>query len=218
MEVLHYVTETLRVYPLFENENKNFKINKERGAVYNDFDFDSTELLSEYSSNITYPQTLVQDTNYVFSLNSDAVVPQMSIDDAVLEADKSNESLFDNALAFDHPDNDISSSTPDKEYLRKCADSQLECIKISTEVKNCLIFMKCDNWEGANSVYDAWLLSNNTPKKWFPYQKFINMFPEWEHQRLHIYNKENLEQCSQSIPIEEGMFNFNDTMTFRSEK
>ena len=47
MEVLDYVTEklcTLRI-----------KINKERGGVYNDFDFDLTELLSECSSNIGTP-------------------------------------------------------------------------------------------------------------------------------------------------------------------
>ena len=44
------------------------------------------------------------------------------------------------------------------------------------------------------------------------------MFPKWEHQRLLIYNKENLEQCSQSTPIEDGKFDFNDTMTSLSEK
>ena len=137
MEVFHYVAEKLRVYPLFENGNKSIKINKERGAVYNDFDFDSTELLSECSSNITYSQTLVQDTNDVFSLNSDALVPQMSIDHAVLEADKNNEPVFYNTLAFDHPDYDISSSTPDKEYLKKVH-------RLATGGYNCLIFMKCD--------------------------------------------------------------------------
>ena len=82
------------MYPLFENGNKSIKINKERGAVYNDFDFDSTELLSECTSNITYSQTLVQDASDVFSLNSDELVPQMSIDHAVLEADKNNEPVF----------------------------------------------------------------------------------------------------------------------------
>ena len=94
MEVFHYVAERLRVYRLFENRNKSFKINKERGEVYNDFDFDSTMLLSECTSNITYSQTLVQDTNDVFSLNLDALVPRMSIDQAVLEADKNNASVF----------------------------------------------------------------------------------------------------------------------------
>ena len=58
-----------------------------------------------------------------------------------------------------------------------------------------------NNWESAGSVYDAWLLSNNTPRKWFPYKKFIIMFPEWETQRILIYNKDNLEQCLQSTPV-----------------
>ena len=93
MEVFHYVAEKLRVYPLFENGNKSIKLNKERGAVYNNFDFDSTELLSECTSNITYSQTLVQDASDVFSLNSDALSPQMSIDQVVLEADKKKTSL-----------------------------------------------------------------------------------------------------------------------------
>ena len=66
----------------------------------------------------------------------------MSIDHAVLEADKNNEPFFYNTLAFDHPDYDISSSTPDKEYLKK-VHFQLEGIGISIVVKNCLIFMKC---------------------------------------------------------------------------
>ena len=39
MEVFHYVAERFRVYPLFGNGNKSIKINKKRGAVYNDFDF-----------------------------------------------------------------------------------------------------------------------------------------------------------------------------------
>ena len=65
MEVFLNVAEKLRVYPLFENGNKSITINKERGAAYNNFDFDLTELLSECTSNITYFQTLVQDESDV---------------------------------------------------------------------------------------------------------------------------------------------------------
>ena len=211
MEVFYYVAEKLRVYSLFENGNKSIKINKERGAVYNNFDFNSTELLKECSSNITYSQTSFQDTNDVFSLNSDALVPQMPIDHAVLEADKNNEPVFYNTLAFDHLDYDILSSTPDKEYLKKVhrlATGGYKDINHNEELFNIY-------WEGADSVYDAWLLS---PRKWFPYEKFISMFREWEHQRLLIYNKENLEQCSQSTSVEDGKFDFNYTMTSLSEK
>ena len=108
MEVFHYVAGKLRVYSLFENGNKSIKINKERGTVYNDFDVNSTELLSECSSNITYLQTSFQDTNDVSSFNSDALVPQIAIDHAALEADKNNESVFYNTLAFDQPVYNIS--------------------------------------------------------------------------------------------------------------
>ena len=103
-----------------------------------------TQLLSECSSSITYSQKLVQDTNDVFSLNSDAMVPQMSIDHAVLEADKNNEPVFCNTLAFDHPDYDILSSAPDKKYLKKVHGLQLKGIRISIVAKNCLILIKCD--------------------------------------------------------------------------
>ena len=145
----------------------------------------------------------------------------MSIDHAVLEADKNNEPVFYNTLAFDHPDYDISSSTPDKEYLNKVhrlATGGYKDINRSEELFDVYEMRQRNNWEGAESVYDVWLLSDNTPRKWFPYQKIISMFPEWETQRLLIYNKENLEQCSQSTPIKEGKFDFNDTMTSLSEK
>ena len=218
MEVFHYAAEKLRVYPLFENGKHK---NKERGPGYNDFDFNSTELLSECSSNITYSQTSVQDTSDKPSLNSDALVPQMSIDHALLEADKNNEPVFYNTLAFEHPDYDISSSTPEKKHLKKVhrlATGGYKDINRSEELFNIYEMRQRNNWEGADSVYDASLLSNNTPRKWFPYKKFIIMFPEWEHQRLLICNKENLEQCSQFTPVEDGKFDFNDTMTSLSEK
>ena len=221
MEVFHYIAEKLCVYPLFEDGNKNIKINKERGAVYNDFDFDSTELRSKCTSNITYSQTLVQDASDVFSLNSDALVSQMSIDHAVLEADKNNEPVFYKTLAFDHPDYDISSSIPEKEYLNnvhRLATGGYKDINRSEEPFDVYEMRQRNNWEGADSVYDAWLLSNNTPRKCFPYKKFVSMFPEWETQRLRIYNKENLEQCSQSTPIKEGKFDYNDTIISLSEK
>ena len=147
--------------------------------------------------------------------------PFVHLHDAVLEADKNNEPVFYNALTFDHPDYDISSRTPDKEYLNKVyrlATGGYKDINRNEELFDVYEMRQRNNWKGADSVYDAWLLSNNTPRKWFPYQKFISMLPEWETQRLLIYNKENLEQCSQSTPLKEGKFDFNDTMTSFSEK
>ena len=49
-------------------------------------------------------------------------------------------------------------------------------------------------------------------------QEVYKFVPEWKQQRLLIYNKENLEQCSQSTPIEDGKFDFNDLITSIQEK
>ena len=116
----------------------------------------------------------------------------------MLEADKNNEPVFYNKLSFDHPDDDILSSTPDKEYLNKVhrlVTGGYKDIARSEELFNVYEMRQRNNREGADSMYDAWLLSDNTPKKWFTYRKFISMFPEWEAKMLLIYSKENLEQC-----------------------
>ena len=156
-----------------------------------------------------------------FPLILDALVSQISIDHAVLEADKNNKLVFCNTLVFDHPDYDISWSTPDKEYQNKVhrlATGRYKDINRSEELFEIYEMQQRNNWEGADSMYNARLLSNNMPRKCFPYKKFISMFPEWETQRLLIYNKKNLGQCSQSTPIKEGKIDFNEAVTSHSEK
>ena len=86
-------------------------------------------------------------------------------------------------MVFDHPDYNISSSTPDKEHLNKVhrlATGSYKDISRDKELIDVYEMRQRKNWEGVDSVYDAWLLSNNTPRKWFPYKKFISMFPEWK--------------------------------------
>ena len=46
----------------------------------------------------------------------------------------------------------------------------------------------------------------------------LQMFLEWETQRLLINNEENLQEYSQSTPIKYGKFDFNDTITSLSGK
>ena len=54
-----------------------------------------------------------------------------------------------NAVALDHPDYDISSNTPDKEYLNKG-----NVTRVSIVVRNYLMFIKCDK-ETADKVLIA---------------------------------------------------------------
>ena len=107
----------------------------------------------------------------MFYLNSDALVPKMSIVHAGLDADKNGEHIFYNTLAFDHPDYDISSSKPDKECLRKVprfATGGYMDINCSKELFDIYEMQQRNNLEGVDSMYDAWLVSNNTPRKRSP--------------------------------------------------
>ena len=113
---------------------------------------------------------LVQDTDDVFSLNSDALVPQLSIDHAVLEGDKNSDPVSYNTLTFDHLDYDISSSTPDKEHLKKVhrlATGGYKDINRSEELFDIYEMRQRNNLEGADSMYNAWLLSKIRPENGF---------------------------------------------------
>ena len=66
--------------------------------------------------------------------------------------------VFRNTLAFDYPDYDISSSTLDKEYLKKVhrkATGGYKDINRSEELFDIYEMRQRNNWEGADSVYDA---------------------------------------------------------------
>ena len=51
-------------------------------------------------------------------------------------------------------------------------------------------------WEEPESVYDAWLLSNNSKRKWFPYKFFTKIYPDWEKKKNQIFEKENRVEFS----------------------
>ena len=79
-----------------------------------------------------------------------------------------------NTLAFDHPDYNISSSTPDKEYpdkVQRLATGGYKDISRIEELFDIYEMRQRNHWEGADSMYDAWLLSINTPKKMVSLQK-----------------------------------------------
>ena len=46
-------------------------------------------------------------------------------------------------------------------------------------------------WEGPDSVYNTWLLSNNSRRKWFPYKFFPEIYPDWEEKKNQIFEEEN---------------------------
>ena len=68
---------------------------KKAKSVFNDFDFQSDELLSSTHNDTVFGAISNSSVRFTF------LIPQESVDHAVLEADK-HEPVFYNALSFEH--------------------------------------------------------------------------------------------------------------------
>ena len=56
-------------------------------------------------------------------------------------------------------------------------------------------------------MYDPWLLSNNSRRKWFPYKLSTKIYPNWEEKKNPFFKEENrvefsLEDQSSGLPVQ----------------
>ena len=117
METFHYLANQLKGTPIFENDHSKIDKNKESGAVFNDFDFQPDELLSSTHNDKMFGT--ISNSSVRFDHNDPSfLIPQEWVDHAILKVDR-HEPIFYDALSFEHPHYDISSSATDKEYMEK---------------------------------------------------------------------------------------------------
>ena len=100
-----------------------------------------------------------------------------------MEADKTEGLLYEH-LVLDHEQLDVTSEARCEDYLGKVyklVTFAWKEISVFLQGKTLEIYkMRYRNkWEGADSIYDAWLLSLNLRRSWFPYRKFNRLFPFW---------------------------------------
>ena len=120
------------------------------------------------------------------------------MDHVVLEADK-HEPVFYNALSFEHPHYDINSSSKDKEYMEKLykiAANGFKELPIAQKVLEIYKMRQRGEWKGPDSACDAWLLSNNSRRKWLPYTFFTKIYPDWEEKKNQLFEEENQVEFS----------------------
>lgn len=193
MEVFHYVANQLQGVSNFDNPNRKVnEMEQNMGAIYNDFDHDSSRLMDDDNESIIFSQStnLLEDDKIVAS-----VMPQLAVDYAILESDRTEGTLYPH-LVIDHELVDVTSSARDPKYLDKVYKIVVfEWKSISTEMtgKTFDIYnmRHRSNWEGADSVYDAWLILNRRRRKWFSYTKFCRTFPHWQKARDDFEKNDN---------------------------
>ena len=206
MEVFHYVANELKDTANFES---NLSVTDDKtGAVYNDFDFDTSSLMNESGPSTSFSQcTNVFGADEDGETNNEELVPQRAIDVAVLEADKTEAILYEH-LSFESDLMDYVSEARDINYMTKVykiATFGWRDLVQQMTAKTFEIFQMRERtgWEGADALYDAWLLSHNFRRKWFPYKMFISRFPRWEKLRKRLVEEANPSLVEETNPLVE---------------
>ena len=205
MKVFHYVANQLLDTPLFES--KAIECERQEGAVYNDFDYDTNELL-EREEDFSFGHVTLDDSVPCSSIdNLDRFVPQSAIDHAVLSADRNEEILY-NLVTFDTDLFDCESLNADDEYMRKVSElaaGKLEDVEISCETIEIFHMRERLNWSKADSVFDAWLIQQGISRPWFPVKEFVQKYPMFKADKLQFQSQsdndaEEVDKSLQQAP------------------
>ena len=214
MEVFHYLANKLKDEDNFDARPMDGANNSNTGAIYNDFDSNPLDLLGGITDMPCYSQS----SNLRRSVSLDNVeedaASKKAVDHALLEGDK-HESIFVDFLTFKSDLYDITSPEPDLSYMEKVyriATAQNEKdfeeeIEITDEVTDVYKMRYRNNWQGTDSVYDAWLLVQGYKRNWFPYGRFHRKYPDAketiERKRLQYQHLDD-ESCSEQESTTDG--------------
>ena len=201
MEVFHYVANQLQGEPIFDtpiHSNDGHRTAPGTGAIYNDFDFDPSHLMYadevesfSFSQSVTSSQPLNRneeetndnDNNNDKEGENSALV--QALDHAVLEADKEvgihYEDLVWESDLFDNYSEKCDEAYVDKVLvLAANKDGAWDKLKVTEKAKNMFRRRLRNKWEGADSVYDAWLIRKGCERPWFDYHFLYSNHPDFD--------------------------------------
>ena len=203
MEIFHYVANEIKDMSNFEcGEEEMFTT----GAVYNDFDSNPSDILGGVTDEPLFSQSTNLSSTHE-DLSNDNLVPQKLVDCAVLEESLYTDIVYSQS-SIDCEEFDNFSNEPDASYLEKvykiatgCEDSWKN-LDIADETFKVFEMRSRNDWAGPDSIYDAWLLSNQKRRSWFPFEKFIAKYPHYEERRRELEQlaeeENNENECSES--------------------
>jgi len=198
MEIFHYLAVVLKDTPLFES----IKAPQRRptsGAIYNDVDFNIGNLL-------TFDMSFSQTTNVEENDSEDenCFIPAGSVEKSILEADDVEGALYQH-LVFDTEYMDTTTRIArDEQYLEKVyAILTKDWPAIVSQMRPTTIeiyqMRHRNEWKGADSVYDAWLLSSKLRRRWFANCKFHALYPKWKEAHLEL--QERIEENPETLQV-----------------
>ena len=188
IKIFHYLSNQLKGTPKFENDHRKIDKNKESGAVFNNFDFQPDELLSSTHNNTVFGAI---SNSSAWKWRSLFDPPRISVSCRIRS--RQIWTFFYNVMSFEHPHYDISSSAPNKEYMEKVykiVTGGFKELPIARKMLKMYEIRQRGEWEEPDWVYDAWQLSNNSRRKWFPHKFFTKIYPDWEEKKNQVFEEE----------------------------
>lgn len=209
MSVFHYVADQLKDVDLFDS--KPSEAIKD-GSIYNDFDGCPLDLLDDDSVDLfCFSQTSNTQTN---DSNVDTCITE-AVDNAIMEEDAAVGVLSEH-LQWETPLFDSTSDLDCGEYMNKvfilATDSErgLDELTITKEAVSMFERRLRTNWEGSDSVYDAWLLKKGFQRACFDYHKFHVCFPDCseilDKRTVNENDSEDIEERQSEHAIDDSDF------------
>lgn len=195
-------------------DSKSIVVEEENtGAIYNDFDHNPLDLLGRITNEPCYSQSSNLGNHQAISREDMELVPRRAVEHALLEADQ-HESIFCDFLSFQSNLYDIETVEVNLQYMEKVykiatveKEKDFDEIVIDDYVTDIFDMRRRNNWKGADSVYDAWLIVHGYKREWFPYSRFFRKYPDAkekiEQRRLLYENRESYE-CDTDIESQTG--------------
>ena len=82
---------------------------------------------------------------------------------------------------FDDTYDDVDVEYMNKVFKIASGDEDVwKMIELSIETLKMFEMRERNNWKGADSIFDAWLLFHKKRRSWFPYYVFITLFPVYK--------------------------------------
>lgn len=201
MQIFHYVAAVLKSTPLFESGDPD--IREKDGAYYNDYEGNSIDLLQEVDEISEFGETSNGNQGNIMPLTD--VVPKKAVAHAILEADRNEGILYDH-VTFDSPFFDCTTDPADDGYIEKVynllSNHGWQDIPGTSKTNDVFEMRRITEWKGPDTVYDAYLLSNNQSRNWFPKEIFMEKYPNWEEEREVLFEVHNEEQPAEPQPAD----------------
>uniref|UniRef100_A0A7M5X1I1 SF3 helicase domain-containing protein n=1 Tax=Clytia hemisphaerica TaxID=252671 RepID=A0A7M5X1I1_9CNID len=195
MEVFHYLADYLRDEPIFDAPSHLQPNAVQTGAIYNDFDFNPMSLmyrdemdrfcLSQPPSAGTNAATNENVDDEDEANNDDNTALVQALDHAIIQADR-NEGILYEDLQWETELFDNVSEVCDTDYIEKVitlaanVHDVWDSLQLTENAKNMFRRRLRINWEGPDTVYDAWLVRKGCKRSWFDYPLLYSKYPDFD--------------------------------------